>query len=102
MSKLITKSEIQRICYKARSMGATQTDFSNDEYFSVWFEYIHVHFRFYPFEIRSYVLTHNIKFTKYAAFSSQEQADVIKKYIDTALEFMEYLKEFAKQLPDRE
>ena len=82
-------------------MGATQTDFRDDEYFFVWFEYVQVHFRFYPFRVHSYIITHNMDHTKWAVFSNQEQADVIKKHIDTALEFMDWLKEFAEQLPDR-
>ena len=98
----LTPNEVRRIRYKAKKMGAIDTSFKYLPHLVV-FGSVGIDFWFYPLRIRTYLRDTNFDWVLKCkhSFCNQEQADVIKKDIDTALEFMEWLKEFAEQLPDR-
>lgn len=95
MGKWLSRGEYARIRNKAKKMGAVDTQFERIMHI-VRFPRTTVSFAFYP--LRYHV---NIRYTNYfrGDFSTREEVDEIKRDMDVALEFIEYLKEFNAQLP---
>lgn len=98
-AKRLTQNERRRISRKARSMGATSTTVY--KYFQyVDFKHTRVDFEFYPLRYGVSFLGPNKYMTRFdnCRFSTQEEAEEIKKDMDLALEFVEYLKQFESEL----
>ena len=90
----LTKNEYSRIRYKAKKMGATKINLSSI-WHSVSFGYTSVSFVFKPFECHASINSGNLW---KGHFSDKKGAEEIKKDMDKALEFMEYLKDFDKEI----
>ena len=90
----LTKNEYARIRYKAKKMGATDVCLS-----AIWhhvnFKHTSVSFVFKPLQYHA-----NIRDGHFfeGHFKDKDGAEEIKKDMDLALEFIEYLKEFEKTL----
>lgn len=98
MSKWLSKNEYARIRRKAKKMGATDVQFKYIMH-DAWFPHATVSFAFYPLRYNvSIPSKHNLC----GHFSTKEEAEAIKRDIDIALGFIEYLKEFNAQLPESE
>lgn len=95
MSEWLTKNEYARIRRKAKKMGCEDCQFQYI-YHDVWFKHTIVSFAFYPLKYHVSIRNPDI-FNGH--FSTREEAEEIKRDIDLALEFIEYLKEFDSKLP---
>ena len=91
----LTKNEYARIRYKAKKMGASDVCLS-----ALWhhvnFEHTCVSFVFKPLQYHVNI-TDNGRFFE-GHFKDKAGADAIKRDMDVALEFINYLKEFDKTL----
>ena len=90
----LTKNEYSRIRYRAKKMGATDVCLG-----AIWhhvnFEHTSVSFVFKP--LQYHVNIRDGHFMK-GHFSDKAGADAIKKDMDVALEFIEFLKDFNKTI----
>lgn len=93
-NKMLTKKEYARIRYKAKKMGAKNVHFCA-MWNSVSFQHTTVLFVFHPFKVHANI---NDGHFMTGQFSDTSTAEAIKRDIDVALEFIEYLKEFEKTL----
>ena len=90
----LSKNEYSRIRYRAKKMGATDVCLS-----AIWhhvnFKYTSVSFVFKPLQYHV-----NIRDGHYMTghFSDKSGADAIKKDMDLALDFIEFLKEFNRKI----
>lgn len=99
--KRLTQNERRKIARKAINMGATST--TVHKYFQyVDFKHTRVDFEFYPLRYGVSFLGSNKYMTRFdnCKFSTSEEAEEIKKDMDLALKFIEYLKQFELQLPN--
>lgn len=97
--KRLTQNERRRISRKAINMGATSTTVY--KYFQyVDFKHTRVEFSFYPLQYGVSFLGSNKYMTRFdnCKFSTPEEAEEIKKDMDSALKFIEYLKQFESEL----
>lgn len=90
MNKYLTPSQIQRIRRKTKQMDIKECCLS--KYHSlVSFKHTMVSFEFYPFDYKILICHPNDKFYD---FKTREEAEEIKKDMDSALDFVDWLKEF--------
>ena len=96
-NRWLTKQEYDRIRYKAKKLGALSSQFKYIAH-TVNFEHTFVYFAFYPLQ---YHVRIREKFGNTGHFRTKAEADAIKRDMDAAIEFIEFLKEFNTQLPPR-
>lgn len=94
MHEWLTKNDYARIRRKAKKMGAEACQFQYIDH-NVWFRHTTVSFAFYPLKYHVSIRNPDI-FNGH--FSTREKAEEIKRDMDLALEFIEYLKEFDARL----
>lgn len=90
----LTKSEYEKIRRKAKKMGAEEVDL-NHIWHCVRFKHTSVSFIFKP--LQYHVNIRNYHFFD-GHFKDKAGADAIKRDMDLALEFIEFLKEFEKTI----
>lgn len=95
-SRWLTNNQYRRIKYKAEKMGAKDVCLTAI-YHSVSFEHTSVSFAFRPLQYHCTIIGKSI-WTGH--FSDKAGADAIKKDMDKALEFIEYLKLFNAECVD--
>ena len=99
MNRWLTKNQYSRIRYKAKKMGAEDINLCAI-WHSVWFNHTIVRFVFKPLQFN--VSFYSRKPLAAGYFSNVAEADEIKKDMDTALEFIEYLKNFETKINKEE
>lgn len=93
-NRWLSKNEYARIRYRAKKMGAEDVCL-NYIWHHVSFKHTIVSFVFKPLEYHVTICSGN-PWTGH--FTDKEGADKIKKDMDVALEFIEFLKEFEKTI----
>lgn len=86
----LSKNQYAKIRYRAKKMGAESINL-NAIWHTVYFKYTFVSFMFKPLQCHVHIRNGNI-YTGH--FSDKAGADAIKNDMDTALEFVDFLKKF--------
>ena len=98
MDRWLSRNEYSRIRYKAKTLGALSAQFHCIDH-TVNFEYTYVSFAFYPFQ--HYINIRDKSGNNQGHFSTKEEAEGIRRDMDKALKFVEFLEKFNEELPER-
>jgi hypothetical protein len=94
----LTKQEYARITYRAKKLGATSWQYKY-LYHNVAFKYTTVSFAFRPLEFRINLISNRYVYNE-DDFRTKEDVEEITKDMLATLEFVEFLKEFAKTIEE--
>jgi hypothetical protein len=100
MKKMLDKTERDQIRKKAKNMNARSCCLTTTVY-RVWFDNVGVAFNFYPLRHSVLIQSKWLNNTE-CHFTNIEEGNLLKKNIDKAMKFIEYLTEFDYNLSKKE